>query len=326
MIQTQYNFTIDNLARGKRIDKFLSQNINLISRVKIQYLIEAGNLIINDKVVNSCKYLLQEGDRVSLLVESTNGQPITETRNLELNLEIIYEDQDILIINKPAGLLVHPGAGRTSQVTLVDYIKQHCGSELSAIGGEARPGIVHRLDLETSGLMVIAKNDVVHHILAEQFQNREVEKRYFAVTKSVISPKFGSIHTCMKKSDRDKTKNQISSQGKEAITKYQVTEEYCKGSFSLLDIELLTGRTHQIRVHLEYKKCPIIGDKLYGKSLNFNFKELEPSISHLIKTFPRHALHAYKLSFCHPTTDERLSFVTDLPDDMKNLIELLRAC
>jgi len=320
----QFKFIIDSLTQNERVDKFLSRNIKEISRSKIKLLIEGGSLKINDRTTTSCKYILKSEDSIVLAVQVNKSVQKQSFKLENLELEILHEDEDILVINKPAGLLVHPGAGRRDQNTLIDYIREHCGNSLSSIAGEARPGIVHRLDLETSGVMVIAKNDRAHSILATQFQNREVEKRYFAITKSVISPKFGTIKTFLKKSSADKTKVYIASNGKEAITKYSVKEEYCDGKFSLLDIELLTGRTHQIRVQLEYKKCPIIGDKVYGRNLNFHFAGKEYLIKQIEK-FPRHALHAYKLCFIHPNTGENIGFEAEMPQDMLSLIRTLKS-
>lgn len=314
------NFTADDIDIC-RLDKYLSIKVAAISRTKIKCLIKNGNVNVNGNIVTDPGFIVRKEDKVTLTVIYTSSS--VSDMDLSLNFPIVYEDEDLMVIDKPAGLLVHPGSGRKEQTTLVDYLRSYCGDKLSTIAGEARPGIVHRLDMETSGLMIVAKNDITHSLLANQLEQRMIKRIYKAITWGVIAPQFGRIETFLQKSISDKTKVVVSSQnGKLAITNYKVLSIFQQGAAALLEVRLETGRTHQIRVHLAYRKTPVIGDKVYGKSYNYiikNNKDLQAEL----KAFPRHALHSAEIAFTHPYSKEELAFSSDLPSDMKSIVAKL---
>lgn len=321
MAQLQ-SFIVESELEGTRADKYLATCLPKISRTKIKGLIENGNLKVNNITITEPKYALNYLDKVSLKVVVNLGAA-NVSRPIALKfkeLEVIYEDEYLIIINKPAKLLVHGGAGRSTQETLVDYLMKHCGSQLSKIGGEARPGIVHRLDMETSGLMVVAKDDRTHTLLGKMFESHSIIRKYKGFCMGQPVPKIGRMQLNLKKCVRDKTRVSVcsASEGKVSVTNYKVLKSYMEGRFSMVEFQLQTGRTHQIRVHMEYKRTPIVADKVYGKRFSFNlvgFSELNS----YIKEFKRHALHSYYIQFMHPITEEELEFEIDLPEDLKQL-------
>lgn len=316
------NFTVDDIDIC-RLDKYLSMKIEKISRTKIKYLIKNGHANVNGDVVTDPGFLVKKENQILLTVIYTSAA--ANNTDLSIDFPIVYEDEDLMVIDKPAGLLVHPGSGRKEQITLVDYLRAYCGDKLSTIAGEARPGIVHRLDMETSGLMIVAKNDITHSLLASQLEQRMIKRIYKAITWGVIAPQFGKIETFLQKSLSDKTKVIVSFQnGRWAVTNYKVIQIFKEGALALLELRLETGRTHQIRVHLAYKKTPVVGDKVYGKNFNYVIKD-DKELQAELKAFPRHALHSAEITFTHPYRDVELAFATDLPCDMQEIISKLSA-
>ena len=305
-----------------RVDRYINSQIPDLSRAKIKLLIENGNLKINGAPCKTPRHSLKSDDNIDFFFEIIKTT-LTKKINTDIKFDVIFEDEYLLILNKPSKLLVHPGAGRKDSTTLVDLIKAHCDT-LSSISGDARPGIVHRLDMETSGLMVIAKDDITHSLLSTMFEEHTIKRKYLGLCYSYPVPQLGKISLKIKKSPQDKTRMIVSKNkdGKNSITHYRLIESYLNKKFSLIEFSLETGRTHQIRLHMEHKRMPIIGDKVYGRGLNFNLVGYE-KLSQYLKSFPRHALHSYYIEFIHPRTKEELKFEVDLPEDMLMLKERL---
>jgi len=286
-----------------RIDKYLAQTLKY-SRSHISKIINEGNLLVNNKKVKS-SYTVKKHDTIFITLKKPEKLNLTPQN---LNIEIVYQDEFIAVVNKPANMVVHPSAGH-NQNTLVNALLFHC-KNLSSINDVIRPGIVHRLDKDTSGLMVIAKNNLAHLSLSEQFKNRNVKKYYKALTFGIVKPEKGRIESFIGRHKKNRLKfSSFTSSGKLAITNYSV-EKYFK-NFSLLDINIETGRTHQIRVHLSEKGFPLVGDSLYASKK-------------ILKTLPykieRVFLHSYRLIFNHPETEEVLDFRIELPDELKNFL------
>ena len=309
-------FTIDKSQIGQRLDIFLAQSEADISRSHVKQVIEEGDVLVNDKVPKVSQKL-REGDVIIL----TQRPPIEATAlPQDMPLNIVYEDEAIIVINKPAGLVVHPAPGNPDK-TLVNALLFHC-HDLSGIGGVLRPGIVHRLDKDTSGLIVAAKSDDAHRQLSAQFEKHDVHKKYLALVWGDVKGNHGEIvlpvgrHTNNRKKMSTKSKR-----GKDALTLWKVRERY--GVSTLLEVEIKTGRTHQIRVHLSDRGYPVIGDQVYGNSAKINTVK-DSLLKAKIKEFNRQALHAAQLSFIHPQKDERVVFTADMPQDMTDLCAQLR--
>ena len=235
----------------------------------------------------------------------------------------MFEDDDLLVINKPANLTVHPGAGNHCDTLVNALLFTHQG-RLSEISGELRPGIVHRLDRDTTGLMLVAKNDLAHRNLVEQLQKREVKRNYLAFIYGAMDPLKGRIEGNIARSNRDRTKMTVSqNRGRCAITNYETKEIFLGGFISLVECRLATGRTHQIRLHLEWKKHSLIGDKTYNSCKKTAPQNLDEETKTFIENFPRQALHSYKIGFLHPRTGKEMSFEIPLPEDLKKLQDLL---
>ena len=309
-----------------RLDQFLKKNIIHLSRTRIKKLIVDGFLKVNNRIIMDPSYNVRENDICILEIpEAIKAKPIGE----KIDLEIIYEDNDLIVINKQKGLVVHPAPGNPNK-TLVNALINHCGNSLSGIGGEKRPGIVHRLDKDTSGLLVVAKNDRSHNGLASQFKNHGKDGKLIRAYKALIwgIPTFssGKISTFIGRSDRNRKKmmvfNNEKYKSKEAITNWKVLGKNSENNITLIECKLETGRTHQIRVHLDYISHPILGDPLYGQGYKTRINKLEPNIKFLVEKHGNtQALHAYKLGFKHPITNENLIFETDPPENMKKIIE-----
>lgn len=252
-------------------------------------------------------YEVQVGDWIE--VDLPEPEPL-ELVPEEIPLDILYEDEALIVLNKPAGLVVHPAPGHPKG-TLVHALLAHC-QNLSGIGGVQRPGIVHRLDRDTSGVMLIAKTDQAHQSLSTQLKNREIIKEYLAVVHGIFKDKKGTLSTVIGRHTHDRKKMSVfTRQGRPAVTSYEVIEEF--PNYSLVKIQIHTGRTHQIRVHMKYLNHPVVGDPLYGRGAKDQ------------ALIQRQALHAKRITFKHPVTDHPLEFVAPLPQDMKNLLEKLRA-
>ena len=314
MSETQ--FIINKSQCGQRLDIFLAQCGADISRSHVKYVIEEGDVLVNGKVPKVSQHL-KEGDVIIL----TQRPPIEAAAAAqEMPLDIVYEDEAIIVINKPAGMVVHPAPGNPNN-TLVNALLFHC-HDLSGIGGVLRPGIVHRLDKDTSGLIVAAKSDDAHRQLSAQFEKHDVHKKYLALVWGDVKGSHGEIvlpvgrHTTNRKKMSTKSKR-----GKDALTLWKVRERYDVAT--LLEVEIKTGRTHQIRVHLSDRGYPVIGDAVYGNSAKINTIK-DPLLKAKIKEFNRQALHAAQLSFIHPLKNERMVFTADMPQDLADLCAQLR--
>ena len=309
---------------GYRLDKFVAENLTNISRSKIKSLIEKGLITVN-KFKKDPDYKLELNDKISI---NQKAEESSKLLGEDIKLNIIYEDEDILIINKPAGLVVHPGAGNKSG-TLVNALIHYCGNSLSTIGDSSRPGIVHRIDKDTSGLLVIAKNDAAHLNLAKQFEEHTINRKYIALCWGKLKPTAGKLVSLISRSNKNRIKMMSSKiKGKEAITNYKTIETYFdkKGDTyaSLVECKLETGRTHQIRVHLTEKGNSIIGDKVYGRTPMLKYRNLNPSVQELIKALPGQALHAYFLGFKHPSKNKVVEFQVVNPEYLSNLINSIK--
>ena len=314
-----YTQPVDETTTGQRLDKFIASDIDELSRSQVQKLIEKGNVFADEEIIADNDFKTRLGDIYQITIPNPEEPtPVAQ----DIKIDVLYEDKDIIVVNKPAGMTVHPGAGINTG-TLVNALLYHCKDSLSGIGGVARPGIVHRIDKNTSGILVVAKNDIAHRGLAEQFFKHSIERTYFAVVYGVPSPKKGTIEGNIARSYYDRKKMAlVQSGGKSAITHYEVMENY-KNVASLVKCNLETGRTHQIRVHLSSIGCHLIGDDIYEKpkKSNINLPVMEKKY---VNTFPRQALHAYSLGFIHPITKKELSFCVDVPEDIRELIGVLK--
>ena len=309
---------------GYRLDKFVAENLTNISRSKIKSLIEKGLITVN-KFKKDPDYKLELNDKIFINQKSEESSKLLGE---DIKLNIVYEDEDILIINKPAGLVVHPGAGNKSG-TLVNALIHYCGNSLSTIGDSSRPGIVHRIDKDTSGLLVIAKNDAAHLNLAKQFEKHTINRKYIALCWGKLKPTAGKLVSLISRSNKNRIKMMSSKiKGKEAITNYKTIETYFdkKGDTyaSLVECKLETGRTHQIRVHLTEKGNSIIGDKVYGRTPMLKYRNLSPSVQELVKALPGQALHAYFLGFKHPSKNKVVEFQVVNPEYLSNLINSIK--
>ena len=286
-----------------RIDKYLSLTSEELTRNRIQGLINDGNVTVNGKAVKS-NYKVKENDRIELLIPDAVPADIP-AENIPLN--IVYEDDDILIVNKPKGMVVHPAPGHYTG-TLVNALMYHCKDNLSGINGELRPGIVHRIDMDTTGLLVVCKNDYAHNFVAEQLKEHSITRKYQAIVYNSFNEENGTIEGNIGRHPTDRKRMAIMPSGKPAITHYKVLKNM--GKYALVECQLETGRTHQIRVHMTSIKHPLLGDEVYGPKI-CPFK-LQGQV-----------LHAKTIGFIHPTTKEYMEFDSDLPEYFKNLIEKL---
>ena len=312
-------FIVESRDQGMRLDKFLTTRIQDLSRTRLQELIEEGFVKVNQAHLKEASFKVREEQVVEVTIP-----PLVEAYPSPQNipLDILYEDNDVIVINKPAGMVVHPAPGNL-EGTLVNALLSHCGESLSGINGVKRPGIVHRLDKQTSGLLVAAKNDKAHHSLSHQLSTREMGRVYEALVWGMLIPREGTIEGAVGRDPRHRQRMAIRQGGKFAMTHYKVLKFFGKVA-SLVECRLETGRTHQIRVHLMAKGHSLLGDNVYGKPP----KSLPSSLKTYLyeKWTPgRQALHAKELSFIHPTTHEKLHFSIVLPEDMRNLIDVLNS-
>ena len=299
-------FIVENEETGKRIDAYLAGKDEDISRVAVQRLIKEEKILVNDKKVKA-SYKVQEGD--SITVEEEQAKEI-ELKAQNIPVEIIYEDKDIIVVNKPKGLVVHPGSGNPDG-TLVNSLMNICKDSLSGIGGEIRPGIVHRLDKDTSGILVVAKNDKSHINLSEQIKNHEVEKTYIALVRGLVKENEAVINMPIGRSQKDRKKMAVVQNGKNAITNFKVLERYTQDNCTLLEVKIETGRTHQIRVHLAQIGYPVIGDCVYSNGKNkWGIKG--------------QCLHSKSLKFKHPITGEKMFLEAKLPEYFEKVVKELK--
>ncbi len=319
--ETGYALVVGTSEVGKRLDKvvfsFLENQTSLVglSRSRIARWIEEGSVFLGSKPITKVAYQLRLGEKIGIFVPSP--KPSRLISDSSIKLDVIYEDAQILVINKPAGLVVHPGAGQ-QEGTLVHALLSRLGDDFTGVGDELRPGIVHRLDKNTSGVLVVAKTHHAHQALSEQFARRTVKKTYQALVYNL--PGKGSAGTIESEIGRHRTKRTkmavLKKGGKLATTHWKVLEELRYGY--LLEVKIETGRTHQIRVHLSHAKAPIVGDKEYG-----GFDRVLPNnIKKAVKEFGRQALHAERITFLHPQSKKNVTFEAELAADMKKIIKI----
>jgi 23S rRNA pseudouridine1911/1915/1917 synthase len=310
-------FTVEAPDAGKRLDAFLAEKIEKWSRSRLQRLIDEGDALVNEKQVkSSCK--LRAGDEIEIELTEL---PAAAFEPENIPLDIVYEDEFLAVVNKSAGMVVHPGAGINSG-TLANAISFHFGfgNADSGFGNEQIPnrvGIVHRLDKDTSGLIVVAKNQEAHDALSEQFRSREVFKSYLALVHGEIEETSGTIDAPIAREKHNRTKMSVRAHGRSALSLWKVRQRFEK--FSLLGVEIKTGRTHQIRVHLSYINHPVVGDETYNSGRDKTVRDLE--IRRAITELNRFFLHAEKLSFTHPQTMEKMNFNAPLPPELDAFLE-----
>ena len=307
------HFTVEQSLPSERLDIFLRSKFPAVSRGAMQRLIEQGHIRVDGKTVKPT-HAPRAGEKIE--IHFPEPKPAAAQPE-EIPLDILFEDKSLLVVNKPAGLVVHPAAGHEEH-TLVNALIFHCKGSLSGIGGVARPGIVHRLDKETSGCLVVAKNDETHIALSEQFANRVVKKVYHAIVCGEVPREAGEIHAAIARhpTHRKRMAVQDDSDGRAAHTSYRVLEKL--NHATLVEAQIHTGRTHQIRVHFQHLGHPVVGDDTYGSTKNKRLKELANYAA------PRVLLHAKELTFIHPRTQKTLKFSAALPDDFKHALKLLR--
>ncbi|MBU1356206.1 MAG: RluA family pseudouridine synthase [Candidatus Edwardsbacteria bacterium] len=318
------DITVSSQQKSVRLDRYLiCQGLN-ISRNRIQGLIQSGNITVNGQP-SVPSYLVRPGDQVHIRQEAgplKRGRPQAE----DIPIEVVFEDRDLMVVNKPAGMVVHPAAGNYSG-TLVNALLHH-SDQLSDAGDGQRPGILHRLDKDTSGLLLVAKSDQAHAALARQMGARKITRRYQALAWGLMEESQGTINAPIGRSAFDRKKMDVSAiRGRQAVTHYQVLGEYKIASH--LELRLETGRTHQIRVHLKHLGHPIVGDVTYGgtgKQVITTFARRDSkSAENILASIGRQALHAAVLGFIHPVTGKYLEFSAPLPDDIQGLIKTLKA-
>ncbi|MFO0389715.1 MAG: RluA family pseudouridine synthase [Alphaproteobacteria bacterium] len=307
---------------GTRVDKFLSARLDGISRSRIQSLMDGGHISCDGKTISDAATKVKDGQHFDVKIPDVVESHILPQ---DIPLSIVYEDEHILILNKPAGLTVHPGAGNPD-MTLVNALLAHCGTSLSGIGGVARPGIVHRIDKETSGLLAVAKNDAAHAALSEQLATRTLKRTYTALVWGTLKQKQGTITGNIGRSPVNRQKMAVvKTGGRSAVTHYKIVTSYQLPVISLVECNLETGRTHQIRVHFAHIGNALVGDPVYGGGTANRIKTMR--IDEAMKTtllgFERQALHAKELGLIHPATGKHMLFTCEMPEDMRALISAL---
>lgn len=313
---------VPEICQNTRIDKFLSDNLSDVSRTQIKKIMLSGLLTINDKPCLVPNTKVQSGDTLKI---SALPQQETHLKPFDFALDVVYEDEYLAVINKPAYISVHPGAG-IKDSTIANALVARYGDQLSSIGESVRPGIVHRLDKDTSGLMIIAKTNKTHLRLSKMLADREIKRHYKALIYGSFVPPVGTITTFYGRSKRDPKMMTVKrSTGKVAVTHYSTIEVFADGKLSLIECTLETGRTHQIRVHMDFMKAPVVGDKTYGRSRNYNLINLDDTSRAMIQEVDRQFLHAYKLEFIHPMTDELISLQKEVPVELQIILDSLNA-
>ena len=293
-------YIVDEEKTNIRIDKAIGLIEDTLSRVAIQRLLDEGNILVNGKTTNA-SYKTKIGDEITIQKETPKKVDIIAQ---DIPIEILYEDEDIIVVNKPKGIVVHPANGNPDG-TLVNAIMNLCGNSLSGIGGEIRPGIIHRLDKDTSGVLIVAKNDIAHINISNQIKNRQTKKIYIALVRGVIKENEATIDMPIGRSKKDRKKMAVTKDGKEAITHFKVLKRY--ENFTLLEIKIDTGRTHQIRVHLAEIGYPIVGDYIYSNGKNpFNVEG--------------QMLHARQIEFVHPTTGKEMKIEAPIPEYFQRIL------
>ena len=311
--------SINKQLSSQRLDKVLVTSLNSYSRTQIKNLILNGNVLKDNAEIKDPSYITKENENYDIsifFVQKKDHKPEN------INLNIVYEDESLIVINKPPNLVMHPAPGNESG-TLVNALMYYTKNKLSNLDNNSRPGIVHRLDKDTSGIVVIAKNNSAHINLAEQFKDHSISRRYKAIVWG--SPDSQMIEGYIERNKKNRKKMSLNNKGYGRYSKTIIKLEKSYGIASIVDCELHTGRTHQIRLHLTSKNCPIVGDKIYGRSKINQFGKDKNNINKfmILKNFERQALHAYHLGFEHPISKKRMNFDVELPEDFRNLIDLI---
>ncbi|GAB4452140.1 MAG: RluA family pseudouridine synthase [Armatimonadaceae bacterium] len=324
--EQEFAFIVDSAERGQRLDAFLSSKMKDHSRTSLQRAIDAGAVTVNGSMGKSGQKM-QAGDLVHIALQPPGPSQVTAE---EIPLDIVYEDNDLLVLNKPKNMVVHPAPG-AEEGTLVNALLAHCNN-LSGVGGELRPGIVHRLDKDTSGLMMVAKNDVAHHGLQEQIQKRTAKRRYMALVWGRPPWNEAVIDAPVSRHPNDPRRMAIAPPNSRAAARHAITEVTVRerlGLFTLLECNLQTGRTHQIRLHCEFAGYPVVGDPIYGGLRRVPNSAMEPkyasSVNERIADLNGQLLHAYALSFVHPTSGKKMEFEQPLHDEFQAFLDFLRS-
>ena len=314
---------------GARLDRFLAAHAGDFSRSRLKQLLLEGEVRVGARTIKDPAYRVKSGDKIELHIPPAKAaKPLAQ----DIPLKVVFEDDHVIVIDKPAGLVVHPAAGNEDG-TLVNALIAHCGKSLSGIGGEKRPGIVHRLDKDTSGLLVVAKNDKAHRKLSEQFADHgrsgPLIRAYLAIVWGVPEPRRGTIDAPIGRDPRAREKMAVVPRGKRAVTHYMLLDRFAGEDrlpvASLVECRLATGRTHQIRVHMTRKGHPLLGDPVYGTGFKSKASQLGEDAQRSLARLKRQALHAYQLGFAHPATGKALFFEIPLPPDLAKLLETLKS-
>ena len=317
------NLIVNDSNKNQRVDVFINKCENSLSRTRIKNLILKKKLKINDIVSEIPSKKVVVGDKIELDIPEPEK---TSLKPYDYKLDIVFEDNDLLIINKSAGISIHPGAGNYDN-TIVNALMNYCGTNLSNIGDELRPGIVHRIDKDTSGLIVVAKNNISHENLSKQFNTHTIKRIYLALIWGKLRPQSGKIETLITRSSKNRQMMEVGiTKGKKAITNYKTLEVFENDkvpTLSLIECELKTGRTHQIRVHMSHKGNNILGDKKYKKRFK-KFKNIDEKLEKSILKLDRQFLHAKMLGFIHPKSGKELEFSSILPHELENILKTLR--
>jgi len=317
------NIIVKEEENGSRIDSFISKKEKKLSRTRIKNLILQKNLKLNNLIIINPSRKIAAGDKINLVIPEPKKPSL---KPYKFKLDIIYEDNDLLILDKPAGIIMHPGAGNYDN-TIVNALVSHCGKNLSNIGEELRPGIVHRIDKDTSGLVVVAKNNFSHENLSNQFNKHSIDRIYQLMIWGKLRPQSGRIETLITRSSKNRQLMEVGvTKGKKAITNYKTLEVFENDNtptLSLVECKLETGRTHQIRVHMSHKGNNILGDKKYRKKFK-KLKNINQNLEKLIYNLNRQFLHAKVLGFIHPTSKKKLRFTSILPNDLMEIVKTLR--
>ena len=317
------NLIVKHEEKGQRIDSFITIKENSLSRTRVKNLILNKKLKLNNLILESPSKKISTGDKIALEIPEPKK---TSLKPYNFKLDIVYEDNCLLIINKPAGIIMHPGAGNYDK-TIVNALMNYCGGNLSNIGDELRPGIVHRIDKDTSGLVVIAKNNLAHENLSVQFNKHTIKRDYQLLVWGKLRPQSGTIKTLIKRSTKNRQLMEVGNiKGKNAITNYKTLKVFENNkipTLSLVECRLETGRTHQIRVHMSYKGNNILGDKKYKKKFK-KFKNIDQNLENLLLNINRQFLHAKTLGFTHPLTRKKIEFSSFLPQELEKILKMLK--
>ena len=317
------NLIVKDYEKGQRVDQFISNNKKDLSRTRIKNLIINKKLKINNKIIDNPAKKINTNDNIEIEIPKAKKVSL---KPYNLKLDIVYEDENLLIVNKPSKISMHPGAGEYDK-TLVNALMYYDSKNLSNIGDEVRPGIVHRIDKDTSGLVVIAKNNLTHENLSKQFKEHSINRIYQALIWGKLRPQSGTIKTLITRSSKNRQLMEVGiSKGKMAITNYktlEIFENKKTPTFSFVECKLETGRTHQIRVHMSYKGNNILGDKKYKKKFK-KFKNIDSDLEESILNLDRQFLHAKTIGFTHPMTGKKLEFTSNLPQDLNIVLKKLR--